>query len=86
VNLDAAESRTAPRPLDDLERLGVPLKPAPRPATSSLQPMERRHQAELESRQKLWRWLILAAAGVMVAEIGLAGWVTRRRLAQTEAG
>jgi hypothetical protein len=84
VNLDAAESRTAPRQLDELERLGVPLKPAPRPATPSLQPAQRRHQVELESRQKLWRWLILAAAGVMIVEIGLAGWVTRQRATQTQ--
>jgi len=84
VNLDAAESRTAPRQLDELERLGVPLKLVPRPATSSLQPVQRRHQAELESRQKLWRWLILAAGSVLLVEIGLAGWVTRQRAMQTQ--
>jgi hypothetical protein len=84
VNLDAAESRTAPRSLDDLERLGVPLKPVARPTTSSLRPAPQRHQAELEARQKLWRWLLLGAAGVMIGEIVLAGRVTRQRAMQTQ--
>jgi anti-sigma-K factor RskA len=84
VNLDAAESRTAPRQVDELERLGVPLKPASPPAVPSPQPAQRHHQAELENRQKLWRWLLLGAAGVMIVEIGLAGWVTRQRAIQTQ--
>ena len=31
------------------------------------------YNAELENRQKLWRWLILAAIGVLIAETWLAG-------------
>ena len=33
---------------------------------------------ELEQRQKLWRWLLVAALLVLVAETWLAGWLTRR--------
>ena len=84
VNLDAAESRTAPRQLDELERLGVPLRAAPRPIAASPQLAQRHHRVELENRQKLWRWLILAAFGVLLVETALAGWVTRRRVAQTQ--
>jgi len=45
------------------------------------------HNAELEARQKLWRWLIIAALGVLLVETWLAGWLTRSRQieAQPEA-
>jgi hypothetical protein len=77
VNIDPAESRTNPIPVDDLERLGVPV------AVSSSDPVtlaarERQlHQAELESRQSLWRWLILAALLILLLESWLAGRLTR---------
>ena len=35
--------------------------------------------AELEGRQKLWRWLILAAIGVLIVETWLAGRLGRTR-------
>ena len=31
------------------------------------------YNIELENRQKLWRWLILAAIGVLIVETWLAG-------------
>ena len=31
------------------------------------------HDVELESRQKLWKWLIVAAVGFLIAETWLAG-------------
>jgi hypothetical protein len=34
--------------------------------------------AELENRQKLWRWLIVAALAVTFGEIVLSGWLSRR--------
>ena len=43
------------------------------------------HNAELEGRQKLWRWLILAAIGVLIVETGLAGRVKRVRPAHPQA-
>ena len=79
VNVAPEESRTAPMPVEDLERLGLPLE---RLAGSSpgqaKKRMEHLQSAELEGRQKLWRWLIVAALVVLVMETWLAGRVTRR--------
>ena len=79
VNLDPAESETAPLPIEELERLGVPVKA---PSAQNASELERKRQhlqaAELEHRQKLWRWLIVAALVVLVGETLLAGWLTRR--------
>jgi hypothetical protein len=38
----------------------------------------------LEGRQKLWRWLIVAALAVLLVETWLAGWITRRAAAPVE--
>jgi hypothetical protein len=79
VNLDAAESRTAPLPVEELERLKLPLKvPSPELVKREEQKRLRLHAAELEQRQKLWRWLIVSALVVLVMETWLAGWLTRR--------
>jgi hypothetical protein len=85
VNLDGAESRTAMLPVDELERLGVPMK-APAVA-ESVQIEQKRllHDAELEDRQKLWRWLTLTALVVLLGETFVAGWLTRRPGVQTGA-
>jgi hypothetical protein len=42
--------------------------------------MQRREmqRAELEKRQKLWRWLLAAALGITLVEIILSGWLARR--------
>jgi hypothetical protein len=82
VNVDPAESRTTPLPWDELERLGVPLQPPP-VNPSTLATRERQvHRAELESRQRLWRWLILATLLVLLVESWLAGRLTRPPPAQ----
>ena len=87
VNLDAAESRTAPLPVEELERLGVPVKAAPAQTAKQLERKRLRLQAaELEQRQKLWRWLIVAALMVLIMETLLAGWLTRRTLTNEPAG
>lgn len=82
VNLDAAESRTAPLPFDELERLGVPLKPRTVEAAKQVEQKRRLHSAELENQQKLWRWLTVAAVMVLILETWLAGWLTRRTTLQ----
>jgi hypothetical protein len=78
VNLDPAESRTAPRPMEELEKLGVPLKP---PAPLMVKTDPSKHQllraTELEQQQKLWRWLLVAALVVLVMETWIAGRLTR---------
>jgi len=79
VNIDAAESKTAPLATEELERLGVAVKAQPVQSEKQAE-QKRRHllAAELEHRQKLWRWLIVAALVVLVGETLLAGWLTRR--------
>lgn len=85
VNLDAAESRTAPMAVDDLERLGLPMKPYEMALSKQVELRQGMHNTELESRQKLWRWLIVAALLVLMVETALAGWMTRRAATQIEA-
>jgi hypothetical protein len=79
VNLDPAESRTAPLPLEELERLGLPLK------TISIETLKKEQEkrvllqnAELENRQKLWRWLLVTAIVMLLMETLVAAKVTRR--------
>jgi hypothetical protein len=78
VNLDAAESRTAPMPLDELERLGAPVIHQPTVATGEVERKVRLRNTELEERQKLWRWFLLATLGVLFVETWLAGRTARR--------
>ncbi len=84
VNIDPAESRTAPLPVEELARMGVPLKsPEPEPARV-VEQKRRLHEAEIEGQQKLWRWLTFAALLVLLIETGLAGWLSRRATLQPE--
>lgn len=78
VNLDPAESRTAPLPLDELERLQVPLARTQPDRTMDPVLQARLQSAELEGRQKLWRWLLLATLIVLVVETWLAGRIARQ--------
>jgi hypothetical protein len=78
VNLDGAESRTAPLPIEQLEHLGVPMKVPEVDATRLVEKKRMLHDAELEEQQKLWRWLTLAALMVLLGETWLAGWYSRR--------
>jgi Aerotolerance regulator N-terminal/von Willebrand factor type A domain len=78
VNLDAAESRTAPMPLDELERLGAPVLHQPTVASREAERKVRLRNTELEERQKLWRWFLLGTLGILLAETWLAGRTARR--------
>ena len=77
VNLAAAESNTAPMDLESLEQLGVRF-------STKLSRVERAEQVrqqrdtELESRQHLWRWLIVAAIALLILETYLAGRAARK--------
>jgi hypothetical protein len=78
VNLYPAESLTSPLPIDELDRLGVPVS-APTPTvTQTTRARTLLQSMELESRQKLWRWFIAATLGVLLIETGMAGWIARR--------
>lgn len=75
VNAPPAESRTDPLPLEALEAAGI-LLAAGDSATSRQVAAERERQLqnrELEGRQKLWRWLIVAAVVILLVETLLAG-------------
>jgi hypothetical protein len=79
VNLPPEESRTAPMAADVLPNLGVPVKA---PTSTSVQRSGSTSQTtlaavELESRQKVWRWLIFGALGVVVLETWVAGRLSR---------
>jgi hypothetical protein len=79
VNLPLEESRTAPISQDELARLGVPLEWDSEQAAAVARVHQQRLQdSELENRQKLWRWLIVAALAVTFWEIVLSGWLARR--------
>jgi hypothetical protein len=78
VNVDPLESKTAPLSLESLEQFGCRL--------ASHAPKELDHEQvrqmfimELENRQKMWRWLILAAITVLIGETWLAGRTRERR-------
>ena len=78
VNVAATESRTTPMPVEDLERLGVPVKQLlPRPPRAEEEKRRQLASADLENRQKLWRWLIVLALVVLLAESWLAGRTAR---------
>jgi hypothetical protein len=83
VNVPAAESKTAPLAIEELEQLGVRLAGHQRSISPEQAAAERRQllAVELEGRQKLWRWLIAAALGGLVLEIWMAGRASRRAVA-----
>jgi Aerotolerance regulator N-terminal/von Willebrand factor type A domain len=84
VNLDSAESKTAPLNHETLEQLGCRLVSHSKPIVDHEQ-IRQMQNAELENRQKLWRWLILAAIAVLTVETYLAGrTAVRSRLARAE--
>ena len=79
VNLPLDESRTAPISPDELARLGVPLQtPVEFPVAATPERQRHLQQAELENRQKLWRWLVVGVLAVTFGEIILSGWLARR--------
>lgn len=79
VNLDPAESRTAPLPVDELERLGVPVaRAASESRVAEAERKTRLQNAELENRQKLWRWFVIGTVVVLLSETWVAGRAARR--------
>jgi len=79
ANLDPAESKTAPLPIEALEHLGLPVTRAD--GKTPVQVAETKRQlanAELEGRQKLWRWLIAFTLVFVTLETLLAGWLAKR--------
>ena len=78
VNLTPDESKLALLGSERLSSLGVPLAATPKPASPhALKDAAKAQAAELENRQKLWRWLVVAALVVLLLETLLAGRLTR---------
>jgi hypothetical protein len=78
VNLPPDESRLEPLDPARLAALGVPLEGAAEGAAAkpALDPALAQ-ATELESRQKLWRWLLLGAILFLFVETLIAGRLTR---------
>ncbi|MCI0745841.1 MAG: BatA domain-containing protein [Verrucomicrobia subdivision 3 bacterium] len=78
VNLDPAESRTAPLEVEEFEKLGVPIRSAPVKTAATIQKEHRVAQAiELEGRQRLWRWFVVAALVILLIETWFAARLSR---------
>jgi hypothetical protein len=78
VNLAPSESRTRALSMDDFEALGVPLRrTADEPEVVAAR-LERLQHAELEQRQKLWRWVLGGTLGLVLLETGVAARALRR--------
>lgn len=78
INLDPTESKTSPLNVETLEQFGCRLA-SPTRGKPDVEHLRQLHNAELEGRQKLWRWLILAAVAVLIVETWLAGRVRQPR-------
>lgn len=78
VNLAPSESRTEPMAVEDIERMGISLEPV-----SDVTPADGERAAQqgsftqMESQQKLWRWVLIAALAMLLIEIWLGGWLSR---------
>ncbi len=84
VNLDPQESRTTPLPVETLEQWGAQLTSEEKRTVKANQERQLRN-VELEGRQKIWQWLIVAVLTVLIAETWLAGRLSRPSLNQAEA-
>ena len=84
VQIPESESQLAEVGLERFEQYGVRLGKV----TSDVQRREVARQlqtAELESRQKVWQWLLFAGIIVLVIETALAGWSSRRGISSGQS-
>jgi hypothetical protein len=86
LNLPVMECQTAVMPIEDIEGLGVLLTQSSNLSAEhtefsdgyrSTQASRLGSFAELESEQKIWRWIFIGLLAVSFIEIALAGWLTR---------
>lgn len=83
VNVAAAESDTAPVDPQFLEQFGVKFG---RDVTTSkrLESMRQQRDTELESRQKVWQWIIVAVLAILGLETWWASRATRQAFQPAE--
>ncbi len=67
MNLSSAESRTTALTTDVFEQYAVTLGTAPNEATQ-LAAQRQKRDLELESEQRIWKWLVLVALALLAAE------------------
>ena len=79
VNLDPSESRTAPLGRETLQQLGAKFAGDAAREQLNAETLRQMQTAELEGRQKFWRWLVLGAIALLLGETWLAGRVDRTR-------
>jgi hypothetical protein len=78
VNLAPGESRTEPLAVEDIERMGISLEPTSDVAPAAAgQAAQHGSFAQMESQQKLWRWVLVTTLAMLLIEIWLGGWLTR---------
>jgi hypothetical protein len=85
VNLSPDESRLAPFSTERLIALGVPLRTTHETPAEVARREGQAQAVELEGRQKLWRWALLAALGVLLLETLFAGKLSRPASGSTVA-
>jgi len=85
VNLPPDESRLAPFSTERLLALGVPLRTAHETPAETARREGQAQAVEIENQQKLWRWLIVAALGVLLLETLFAGKLSRTASGSTIA-
>jgi hypothetical protein len=73
VNLDVAESHTEPIGDDTLEQFGVKLD-AGQTKEATEEHQRQLKDRELESRQRIWQWLLVAA----LILLGIETWIGQR--------
>jgi hypothetical protein len=78
VDVPADESKTAPMGAEALETLGVRLANETEKAAPTAAERQALQVRELEARQQLWRWCLVAALGCTLMETWYAGRVARR--------
>ncbi len=75
VNVAPAEGRTDPLERERLEQLGVVLKASVVEQAASEAALRHLQFVELESRQKLWRWVLVAVLLLLLLETAVAGYL-----------
>ena len=83
VNVDRAESETVAIPIEQLEMLELNIG---RQESGKMELAQLRllRDREIEDRQKMWKWLIVAALVLLVGETWLAGRTAVRQVASDE--
>jgi hypothetical protein len=77
VNVEPSETRTRALSTDELEQLGVPLSHHVLEPAREAAHKARLQNNELENRQKLWRWFIVATLIILLVETWVAGRTAR---------